>query len=259
MAKLLILREKKEYIPELKKEVRTIKGMRYYLKDLNQDFHSKYGIISKKDLKKKDGSVLKSNTGKEFTIFTAQFADDFRRLKRAPQTIIQKDIGAIISETGLGKKDIVVDAGTGAGGLACALANVCKHVYSYEIKEEHLKVAKENIKNLGIKNITLEKKDINKGISEKNVNVIVLDLPEPWKTVKKAQKALKIGGFLIAYTPTILQASQFAEEIRKNKSFLFDKTIELIQRKWIVDGRRLRPGSAEIGHTAFMTFVRRIK
>jgi len=105
----------------------------------------------------------------------------------------------------------------------------------------------------------LKKKDINQGITEKNVNLIVLDLPEPWKTVKSAQKALKIGGFLIAYTPTIIQASQFVEEIRKNKSFLFDKTIELIQRKWIVDGRRLRPSSAEIGHTAFMTFVRRIK
>jgi tRNA (adenine57-N1/adenine58-N1)-methyltransferase len=233
--------------------------MRYYVTNLTRDFHSKYGIISKKDLKKKDGSVIKSNTGKEFVIFTPQFSDNFRKLKKAPQTIIQKDIGAILAETGLGKKDIVVDAGTGAGALACALANVCKHVYSYEIKEEHLKVAKENIKNLGLNNITLKKKDINKGIAEKNVNVIVLDLPEPWETVKSSQKALKIGGFLIAYTPTIIQASQFVEEIRKNKSFLFDKTIELIQRKWIVDGRRLRPNSAEIGHTAFMTFVRRIK
>ena len=164
-----------------------------------------------------------------------------------------------MAETGLGKKDIVVDAGTGAGALACALANVCKHVYSYEIKEEHLKVAKENIKRLRLNNITLKKKDVNKGITEKEVNLIVLDLPEPWKTVKSAQKALKIGGFLIAYTPTIIQASQFVEEIRKNKSFLFDKTVELIQRKWIVDGRRLRPSSAEIGHTAFLTFVRRIK
>ncbi|MBN1645133.1 methyltransferase domain-containing protein [Candidatus Woesearchaeota archaeon] len=259
MAKVLILREKKEYIPELKREIRTIKGMKYYITDLNKDFHSKYGIISKKDLKKKDGSVLKSNTKKEFVIFTAQFSDMFKKLKRAPQTIIQKDIGAILAETGLGKNDIVVDAGTGAGALACALANVCKKVYSYEIKEEHLSIARENIQRLGLKNIILKKTDITKEIQEKNVNLIVLDLPEPWQAIESAQKALKIGGYLVAYTPTITQVSQFAEELKKSKSFLFEKTTELINRKWIVDGKRLRPDSIEIGHTAFLTFARRIK
>ncbi|MBD3362009.1 methyltransferase domain-containing protein [Candidatus Woesearchaeota archaeon] len=259
MAKILILKEKKEYIPELKKEIRTIKGMQYYITDLNKDFHSKYGIIAKKDLKKKDGSVIKSSTGKEFIIFTSQFADDFKKLKRAPQTIIQKDIGAILSETGLGKNDTVVEAGTGAGALTCALANVCKKVHSYEIKEEHQQVAKENIKKMNLENISLKLKDISKGIQEKNVNLIVLDLPEPWESIQTAQKALKTGGFLIAYTPTIIQASEFVEEVRKNQSLLFDKTIETIQRKWIIDGKRVRPDSAEIGHTAFLSFVRKIK
>jgi len=259
MPKILISRGKKEFIPELEREVTTIKPMRYYITDLSKDFHTKYGIISKKDLKKKDGSTLKTDRGKEFIIFTSQFADDFRKLKRAPQTIIPKDFGAIIAETGLGKNDTVVDAGTGAGALTCALANICKKVITYEIKPEHIEVAKENIKSLGIKNITIKNKDITKGITEKNVDLITLDIPEPWEAIKAVQKALKIGGWLIAYTPTIIQASQFVEEIRKNKSFLFDSTIEIIKRKWIVEGKRLRPQSAEIGHTAFMTFIRRIK
>lgn len=259
MAKILIQKEKKEYIPELKKEIRTIKETKYYITDLNKDFHTKHGIIPKAELKKKDGSTIKSSTGKEFTIFTAQFADNFKKLKRAPQTIIQKDIGAIIAETGLGKNDTALDAGTGAGALTCALANICKKVYSYEIREEHIGVAKQNIKTLRLKNITIKKKDINQGIDEKNLNLIVLDLPEPWQAINSAEKALKIGGYLVAYTPTIIQASNFVEAFKKTNSFLHEKTIEIIQRKWIVDGKRLRPDSAEIGHTAFLTFARKIK
>jgi len=259
MPKILISRGKKEYIPELKREVTTRKALRYYVTDLSKDFHTKYGIISKKDLKKKDGSTIKTDSGKEFIIFTSQFADDFRKLRRAPQTVIPKDFGMIIAETGLGKNDTVVDAGTGAGALACALANVCKKVTTYEIRSDHAEVAKENIKFLGIKNITLKNKDITKGIPEKNIDLITLDLPEPWQAIKAVQKALKIGGWLATYTPTTTQASQFVEALRKNESFLYDNTTEIIRRKWIVDGKRVRPQSAEIGHTAFLTFIRRVK
>lgn len=259
MPKILIGRGKREYIPELDREVITVKALRYYVTDLSKDFHTKYGVISKKDLNKKDGSTIKSSMGKEFVIFTSQFADDFRKLRRAPQTVIPKDFGAIIAETGLGKEDIVVDAGTGAGALACALANICKKVITYDIRQEHIDVAKENIAFLGIKNVAIKNKDITKGIDEKNVDLITLDVPEPWQAVAAAKKALKIGGWLVAYTPTIIQASQFVDAIEKNDSFLFDSTIEIIKRNWIVEGRRLRPSSAEIGHTAFLTFIRKIK
>ncbi len=259
MPKILIGRGKREYIPELDREVITVKALRYYVTDLSKDFHTKYGVISKKDLNKKDGSTIKSSMDKEFVIFTSQFADDFRKLRRAPQTVIPKDFGAIIAETGLGKEDIVVDAGTGAGALACALANICKKVITYDIRQEHIDVAKENIAFLGIKNVAIKNKDITKGIDEKNVDLITLDVPEPWQAVAAAKKALKIGGWLVAYTPTIIQASQFVDAIEKNDSFLFDSTIEIIKRNWIVEGRRLRPSSAEIGHTAFLTFIRKIK
>ncbi len=258
MPKILIGRGKKEYIPELDREVITVKALRYYLTDLSRDFHTKYGFISKKDLKKKDGSKVKSSMGKEFVIFTSQFADNFRKLRRAPQTVIAKDFGQIIAETGLGKEDVVVDAGTGAGALACALANICKKVVSYETRQEHIDVAKENIDFLGIKNVAIKNKDIAKGIDEKNVDLVTLDVPEPWQAITSVHKALKIGGWLVAYTPTIIQASQFVDALEKNESFLFDSTIEIIKRNWIVEGRRLRPSSAEIGHTAFLTFIRKI-
>ena len=38
-----------------------------------------------------------------------------------------------------------------------------------------------------------------------------------------------------------------------------DKTIELIERHWKIDGRIARPNSEAIGHTAFMSFCRKIR
>ncbi|MBS3095490.1 hypothetical protein J4231_02310 [Candidatus Woesearchaeota archaeon] len=119
-------------------------------------------------------------------------------------------------------------------------------------------IAAKNINDLEISNVVFKNKDVYKGISEKNLDAIILDLPEPWKALKHAARPLKNGGFLVAYLPTIIQVIEFVENTRKNKNFIFIKTIELIERPWFVDGRKVRPMSNIIGHTAFMTFVRKV-
>ena len=40
--------------------------------------------------------------------------------------------------------------------------------------------------------------------------------------------------------------------------FYYKTIIEMIERKWDVYGRKVRPKSAGIGHSGFLTFVRRI-
>jgi len=119
MAKLLIKKEKKEYIPELKRTVRTVKPEIYYVWDISKDFHTKFGIIHKNDLKKKDGSKILSSNKKEFTILSPNFIDMYLRMSRLPQMPLLKDIGLIIAETGVNKGSKVVDCGGGSGGLAC--------------------------------------------------------------------------------------------------------------------------------------------
>ena len=107
-------------------------------------------------------------------------------------------------------------------------------------------------------NIMLKVKSVYDGIDESDADVVIFDLPEPWKALKHAARPLKNGGFLVAYLPTIIQVIEFVENTRKNKNFIFIKTIELIERPWFVDGRKVRPMSNIIGHTAFMTFVRKV-
>jgi len=243
---------------QIKKILVAREGKTFYLKDISKDFHCQFGLIKAKDLKKKDGSIIKTNTKKELTIFSPSFIDSYKRIKRGAQIITRKDATMIIAETGINKNSKVVDAGAGSGALACLLANICKEVTTYEIREDFIKIVKKNKELLDLKNLKIKNKDIYNGIDEKDVDLITLDLPEPWKALKSAKKALKVGGFLVSYSPTIPQVMDFINAVNKEKEFLHLKTIELILREWEIQQRKVRPKTTQTVHTGFLSFVRRI-
>ena len=242
----------------IKKILTTKEGKTFYIKDVTQDFHCQFGLIKKSDLKKKDGSIIKTNTGKELTIFSPSFIDNYYRIKRGAQIITRKDIGTIIAETGINKNSKVVDAGAGSGALACFLANICKEVTTYDIRDDFIKIVEQNKEFLNLKNLKIKNKNIYEGIEETNIDLITLDLPEPWKAIETAQKALKVGGFLVSYSPTIPQTMDFVNAVNKNKNFIHVKTVELIQREWEIEERKVRPITTQTVHTGFLSFVRRI-
>jgi len=258
MAKLLIKKQKKQYVKELGKQVVISRERFYFVEDENKDFHCAEGVISKKDLKKKPGTRVKTNKGKEFILLEPSFIDLYKRIKRIPQIVPRKDIGLIVAETGINKQSKVVDAGSGSGGICLLLANLVKEVISYEINKEYIKIVKDNIKFLGLKNLKVKNKNIYKGIDEEDVDLIVLDIPEPWNAIRSAEKALKIGGFLVSYSPSVPQVMDFVNTISKSDSFIVLKTVEVIERNWEISERKVRPVSQGIGHSGFMTFVRRI-
>ena len=234
-------------------------GKHLYVRNLSQDYHCQYGLVKKEDLKKIKGSgTVKTNTNVELSAFAPGFTDLYRKLKRAPQIIPLKDMGSIVAETGVNKHSFVVDAGSGSGALALFLANIVGKVVSYEIRKDFAAVAEENVKFLKLKNVTIKNKDVYEGIDEKDVDVITLDLPEPWKALSAVDKALKIGGFVVSYSPTTPQVSDFTAAATKNKNLLYLKTIEIIQREWEFNERVVRPKSQPIGHSGFLTFLRKI-
>ena len=258
MAKLIIKKEKKEFIPELKRNVRVSKGELYYIKDISKDFHTKSGIISKKDLKKKDGSKILSSSKKEFTILSPTFIDKYLRMTRLAQMPLLKDIGLIIAETGINKTSKVIDCGGGSGGVASMLANLCKEVTTYEIKEEHVDIIKKNKQLLNLKNLKIKHQDACKGFKEKDVDLITVDIPSPWNIIAAAEKSLKIGGFFVVYTPTILQQADLVNTLANNEHFIILRTVELINREWKIEGRAVRPKSQSSVHSGFLTFSRKI-
>ncbi len=219
-------------------------GRKYYCKE--KILHTKDGVVKLKD------GIVKSHLGKKFFCFEASFADKINKIKRGPAIMLKKDIGSILAYTGINSKSKVLDAGAGSGVLSASLANV-SNVVSYENRKEFLEIAKKNFKFLDVK-VKLRNKDVYKGISEKNLDLITLDLSEPWKVLKHAHKALKIGGYLVVYSPQITQVLK----IVKAKGFIVERVIENIEREWVFDKKRARPKSRMIGHTGFLVFLRKV-
>ena len=230
-------------------------GNKYYVKDLQEDYHTKDGIIAKKDLKNKETTIT-SSKGKMFFLLDPQFSDLWLSLKRGPQVMIQKDIGLILAKTGVNGQSRCVDAGGGSGSLCLSLANVVKEVATYEINSENADIIQQNKEMFGFKNIEIKRVNIYSGIAEKNINLITLDLPEPWQVLPHAEKALLPGGHLVVYLPNLLQAKAFIDSCQKSKINVIE-TIELLERKWKIEEKILRPEFEMLGHTGFMIFCRK--
>jgi tRNA (adenine57-N1/adenine58-N1)-methyltransferase catalytic subunit len=229
------------------------KGKQYFVKDIDEDFHTGEGVIAKSDFLK---SEAVSSKGVKFAVVDPTFSDLWAQLHRGPQVMIQKDIGLILARTGVNGKSKVVDAGGGSGSLCLSLANVCKEVTVYEINPEHYSVIAKNVKMFGVKNLELKQANVYDGIAETDLDLITLDLPEPWQTLEHCSKSLKSGGHLVIYLPNLLQVKQFIDSCHKS-SFKVVETIELIERKWKIEGKIMRPEFDMLGHTGFLVFCRK--
>jgi tRNA (adenine57-N1/adenine58-N1)-methyltransferase len=83
----------------------------------------------------------------------------------------------------------------------------------------------------------------------------VLDLPEPWRVVKHAEAALRPGGILVAYLPTIGQVARLREELEVS-AFGMAQSLEVLHRTWHVEGQSVRPDHRMVAHTGFLTHAR---
>lgn len=226
----------------------TKEGRKYLKEDVNVS-------LSEGNIKLVKFGKNKTHSGKIVYAIDPGFSDLVKKMKRGPAIVVNKDIGLIITETGINKDSTALDAGSGTGYLSAYLANICKKVTSYEYRKEFFNIAKENFEFLKLNNIEIKNKDIYKGIDEKNLDLITLDLMEPWKVLKSASKSLKLGGYLVCYLPTINQVIKLTDKIKE--PFMIVKTSEVIERKWVTD-ERIRPESRLIGHTGFLVFIRKV-
>jgi len=186
--------------------------------------------------------------------------DVLKKLARGPQIITLKDAAIISAFTGMSPGDLVVDAGSGSGFLAIYMGNLVRpegKVVSYERRPDFAKLAKGNVKKAGLEGyVTIKEKDIYEGIDEHDVDVITLDLPEPWNAVEHSRRALKDRGFLVSYVPTVEQVRRFASQCEKS-GLKHVKTVECCVREMVLHERGTRPQIKGIMHTGYITFVRK--
>ena len=101
----------------------------------------------------------------------------------------------------------------------------------------------------------VEVRDVTEGIDEADLDRVLLDLPEPWRVVPHAAVALRPGGILLAYLPTINQTAQLREAL-DDGPFGLAETVEILRRTWHVETRSVRPDHRMVAHTGFLTTAR---
>jgi len=184
-----------------------------------------------------------------------RLSEPLKRLKRGPAITIPKDFGLIVAYSGIDKNSKVVEIGTGSGFLTIQLARIVKKVTTYEKREEFAEIAQVNFDKLGLKNIKLKNKDGLKGIREKNIDLLVLDIANAEKLVGNSTKVLKKGAYLVAHCLSIEQSKALVLECKKYLSDVF--MLEAILREYDVNEVRTRPKHLGMLHTAYLVFAKK--
>lgn len=230
-----------------------------------EQFHSHSGFIEHDDIiGAQEGTNIKSSKGSVFLAVRPTLSEYSVMMQRGPTPIYTKDIGAILAYGDIYPGSRVVEAGTGSAALTMALLQAVGdhgHIFSYEVREDFLEIAKNNLlkfERLNRAQLTLQQNDIYQGINEQDVDRIVLDLPEPWEVIPHAETSLRPGGILVSYVPTTLQLHRVWESLDACPGFGLIEQFELIHRPWEGAKNSLRPSHRMVGHTGFITTARRI-
>lgn len=200
-----------------------------------------------------------SIAGEEFVVLRPVLSDLLSQIRRGPQVIILKDIGAIIARCGICAGSRVVEVGTGSGALTIALAyhvGAGGRVYSYEERLENVKLASENLRMCGLGgHVELKCRRVEERVDEAGVDAFVADVPEPWRLVSAAACALVPGGMACFYVPTMNQVEGAARALR-DSGFTAVEALETIERGMETREGAVRPKCEALGHTGYMVFGR---
>ena len=207
--------------------------------------------------------------GTQITIGTKQFwvlkpssLDKAQAIKRKAQIILPRDAAHIIINCGIEPGQTILEAGIGSGSLTIILASIVGkqgNIISYDNRQEFINHAQKNVQQAQLTDIVTPKnRDITNGISEKNIDAIILDIPNPWDTIQHCWKALKIGGYFCAYSPLISQVEKTVKTL-KQYPFIEINSREHIQRDLVVSPQGTRPSFNMLGHTGYLTFARKIQ
>jgi tRNA (adenine57-N1/adenine58-N1)-methyltransferase len=189
--------------------------------------------------------------------------DNIETLRRRPQIILPKDSAHILMNCDISSGSRVVEAGSGTGALAVALANAVQpggRVFSYDIRPEHLKVAQDNIASVGLEEACeFSVGDVcsSGGIRQKDVDAAVFDIPEPWRALDNAWEALKSCGHIACYSPTVNQVELTMRALHE-RMFIEIRTVETLQREMQVVEKGIRPSFEMLGHSGYLTFARKV-
>jgi tRNA (adenine57-N1/adenine58-N1)-methyltransferase catalytic subunit len=224
-------------------------------------FHSHAGVVAHAAIiGQEDGVTVRTSLGTKLIAVRPTLAEYVLKMPRGAQVIYPKDLGPILVLADLFPGARVFESGIGSGGLTMTVLRAIgppRHVTGYEIRGDFAERARRNIEGLLGPDLPLdiEVRDAYDGIDVGDLDRVLLDLPEPWRAVKHAEAALRAGGILLSYLPTIGQVARLREELASSAFGMID-TLEVLERHWHVDGQSVRPDHRMVAHTGFLTHAR---
>jgi tRNA (adenine57-N1/adenine58-N1)-methyltransferase len=229
--------------------------------EVGGELHLHTGVVRHDDLiGAQEGLTVRTTLGARLVAVRPTLSEYVLEMPRGAQVIYPKDLGPILVLGDIFPGATVLESGVGSGALTMALLRAIGpsgRVIGYEIREDFADRARRNVEGLLGPDTPLrvEVRDAYDGIDEEDLDRIVLDLPEPWRVVKHAEAALRPGGILVAYLPTIGQVARLREELEVS-AFGMAQSLEVLHRTWHVEGQSVRPDHRMVAHTGFLTHAR---
>ncbi len=180
------------------------------------------------------------------------FPPNLRKYVRRSQVVLPKDLGIVIAYTGIGKESIIAEAGTGSGFATIQFANICKKIYSYEIREDHYEFALKNIEKSNLNNIEIHNLSVEE-LKVKDLDLIFLDMKDSHLLVSKLFHLIKEKGYMVGYVPNIEQAKEFTLKCEKYFSKVFTVTSQV--NSYRIRDFGCRPEHFGMQHTAYLVFA----
>ena len=197
--------------------------------------------------------------GSEFTILKPSILDVIGSVQRKAQIMSPKDSFLVPMYLDLESGSRVIEAGAGSGALTVVLLKAVApsgKVYSYDNREDHAKQARKNVEMSGHSACwDFKIGDICTAKLERDVDAVVLDIPNPWDAVDNVRGAIRAGGHLCCYVPNANQLDRTVRAMRE-ADFREVYAFETIQREMVIHDGGVRPSFDTLGHTGYMAFAR---
>lgn len=235
---------------------------RRYLITLTEggEFHSHAGLVPHSEIVGHgEGRRLESTRGARYIVLRPTLEDFVIEMPRGAQVIYPKDLAPILMMADISPGVRVLESGVGSGALSMSLLRAGAHVTGYELRPDFADRATANVRSFlgaaALDRYTVEVRDCYDGIDPTltgEIDRVVLDLPEPWQVVPHAETALRPGGILVAYTPSITQAAETRRAMASPR-WTATRTMEVLHRGWYIEGAAVRPDHRMVAHTGFLT------
>ena len=210
-----------------------------------------------------EGSLVQVGQSERFRILRPTYARLIPNLPRQAQVIYPKDVGPILLWGDVFPGARVLEVGSGPGALSIALLRAVGpegHLLTVDIRADHCKMARNNVKRFigPTPNWTLAQADAYQGLPVREVDRILIDLPEPWQVLPHAREVVRPGGVLVGYLPTVLQVKELVDALHADPRFDCVEVMENMLRFWHVKDRSIRPEHRMVAHTGFIIVARRV-